>query len=100
MLGTRRGQPRGQAKWGEGQGGRGREGWLGAERGFPRGLCECLVQGKGSREGKQGGERARAVGAGRDGSGPRGDSQEGSVSAWYKARVAERASKVGRGPGW
>ena len=50
------------------------------------------MRGEGSREGKQGGERAWVVGAGRDGSGPRGDSQEGSVSA------AERASKVGRGP--
>ena len=39
-------------------------GGLRAERGFPGGLCECLVRGEGSREGKQGGERARAVGAG------------------------------------
>ena len=75
---------------------RSREGWVGAERGFPRGLCECLVRGEGSREGKQGGETARAVGAGRDGSGPRRDSQEGSVSACCEVRAAERASKVRR----
>ena len=31
------------------------------------------MRGEGSREGKEGGERARVVGAGRDGSGPRGD---------------------------
>ena len=78
---------------------RGREGWLRVEREFPGGLCDCLVRGEGSREGKQGGERARAVGAGRDGSGPRGDSEEGSVSAWCKVRASERASKVGRGRG-
>ena len=77
----------------------GRGGGLGAKREFPRGLYECFVRGKGSQEGKQGEERAWAVGAGRDGSGPRGDSQEGSVSAWCKVRAAERASKVGRGPG-
>ena len=40
------------------------------------------------------------VGAGRDGLGPRGDLQEGSVSAGREVRAAERASKVGRGPGW
>ena len=50
-----------------------REGWLGAKRGLIEGLCECWVRGEGSREGKQGGERARAVGAGGVGSGPRGD---------------------------
>ena len=38
VLGARYGQPRGQARWGEGLGGRGREGWLGLERGLTRGL--------------------------------------------------------------
>ena len=56
------------------------------------------MRGEGSREGKQGGERAWVVGAGTDGSGPRGDSQEGSVSAGREVRATERASKVGRGP--
>ena len=58
------------------------------------------MRGEGSQEGKQGGERARVVGAGRDGSGPRGDSQKGSGSAGCEVRAAERASKVGRGPRW
>ena len=40
------------------------------------------------------------VGEGRDGSGLGGDSQEGFVSAGCEVRAAERASKVGRGPGW
>ena len=40
------------------------------------------------------------VGVGRDGLGPRGDFQKGYVSARCEVRVAERASKVGRGPGW
>ena len=40
------------------------------------------------------------VEARRVGSGPRGESVEGSVSAWCEVRAAERASKVGRGPGW
>ena len=56
------------------------------------------MRGKGSREGKQGGERTRAVGAGGVGSGPRGDPQEGFVNAGCEVRAAERASKVGRGP--
>ena len=56
MLGARCGQPRGQARWEDGQGGR----------------------------------------VGRDGSGRRGDSQEGSVSAWCKMRAAESANKVRR----
>ena len=59
MLGARCGQPKGQARWGEGMGGRG------------RGV----------------------------GSGPREDSQEGSVSAWCEVRAAERANKARRGPG-
>ena len=84
--------------WGEGQGGRGREGGLEAEREFPGGLCECLVRGEGNREGKQGGERAWAGGAGGVGSGPREDLEEGSMSAWCEVRAVERASKVGRGP--
>ena len=37
VQGARCGQPRGQARWGEGLGGRGREGWLGAERGSQKG---------------------------------------------------------------
>ena len=57
------------------------------------------MRGEGSREGKQGGERARAVGARGMGSGPRGDFQEGFVSALCEVWAAERASKVGRGPG-
>ena len=68
-------------------GGRGREGGLGAERGIRGGLCECLVQGQGSREGKQGGERAWVVGAGRVGLKPRGESMERSVSAWFEVRL-------------
>ena len=58
------------------------------------------MRGEGSREGKQGGERAWVVGAGRDVSGPRGDFQDGYVSARCEVRAAERASKVGKGPGW
>ena len=58
------------------------------------------MRGEGSREGKQGGERARAVGVGGVGSGPRGDLQEGSVSARCEVRAAKKVSKVGRGPGW
>ena len=50
------------------------------------------MRGEGSREGKQGGERAWVVGVGKDGSGPRGDSQEGSVSAGWEVRAAKRAS--------
>ena len=46
------------------------------------------MRSEGNREGKQGGERASVVGAGRDGSGPRGDSQEGSVSARCEVRAA------------
>ena len=48
MLGVKRGQPRGQARWEKGLVGRDRGGGLGAERGFPGGLCECLVRGEGS----------------------------------------------------
>ena len=40
------------------------------------------------------------VGAKRVGSGPRGESVEGSVSAWCEVKVDEKASKVERGPGW
>ena len=58
------------------------------------------MRGEGSREGKQGGKRAWVVGEGRDGSRLGGDSQEGSVSVGCEVRAAERASKVGRGPGW
>ena len=58
------------------------------------------MRGEGSREGKQGGERAWVVGAWRDGSRLRKDSQGGSVSAGCEVRAAERASKVGRGPRW
>ena len=58
------------------------------------------MRGEGSRECKQGGERAREVGAGRDVSGPRGDFQKGSGSAGCEVRAAERESKVGRGPRW
>ena len=58
------------------------------------------MRGEGNREGKQGGERARVVGAERDGSGPRRDSEEGSVSAGCEVKAAKRASKVERGPGW
>ena len=87
---------RGQARWGDSQGSRGRGDGLRAEREFPGGLCKCLVRGEGSREGKQGGERTWAVGAWGVGLGPRGDFQEGSVSAWCEVRAAERASKVGR----
>ena len=65
--------------WGEGLGGRGREGGLGVKRGIPVGLCECLVRGQGSQEGKQGGERAWVVEARRVGSGSRGESLEGSM---------------------
>ena len=57
------------------------------------------MRGESSREGKQRGERAKVVGAGRLGSGPRGNSEEGSVSAWCEVWAAERTSKVGRGPG-
>ena len=57
------------------------------------------MQDEGSRERKQGEKRACALGARRDGSKPRGDSQEGSVSAWCEVWAAERASKVKRGPG-
>ena len=48
MLGARSGQPRRQARRGEGVGGRGKEGGLGAERRIRGGLCECLARGQGS----------------------------------------------------
>ena len=50
--------------------------------------------------GKQGGERAWVVAVGRVGLGPRGESVEGSMSAWFEVRAAERTSKMGRGLGW
>ena len=100
MLGARSGQLRRQASWGVGLGGSSREGGLGAERRIRGGLCECLVRGQGSREGKQAGEWAWVVGAGWMGLGPRRESVERSVSAWCEVRVAERARKVGRGRGW
>ena len=49
------------------------------------------MRGEGSREGKQGEERTRVAGAGKVGSGPRGESFVGGVSAWRKGRVVEEA---------
>ena len=57
------------------------------------------MQGEGSREGKQGGERAWVVGAKRVGSGPRGESIVGGVSASHKGRVNEGAGGLQIGPG-
>ena len=54
---------------------------------------------EGSREGKQGGERARAVGVGGVGSGLRGESFVGGVSASRKGRVNEVARGLRIGPG-
>ena len=83
-----------------GQGARGKEGALRAERGIVGGSCECLVGGQGSREGKCGVCRARVVEAGRLVSGRRGELLVGSVSAWCESGGAVRANVVCVGPGW
>ena len=54
MLGARVGQPKGRDSWGK-------EGDLGAERGFLGGGCECLVRGQDNREGERVGIKACGV---------------------------------------
>ena len=83
-----------------GQGGGGREGGLGAERGPVGGSCECLVRGEGSQESKGGDCWDRVVEAGRVVSGPRGGQLVGVVSAWCEVRAAERAKAGFVGRGW
>ena len=82
-----------------GPGARGREGGLEAERGISCGCCECLVRGKGSREGELDANRAMGLEGGRVVSGPRGEFLVGAMSACCEGRAAERASWMRIGPG-
>ena len=57
VLGARLGQPRGKTRRREGLGGRGREGWLGDEKGFPGGTVSARREVRAA-------ERASKVGRG------------------------------------
>ena len=83
-----------------GQGGEGREGGLGAERGPVGVSCECLMRGEGSRGARGIANWAKVVEAGRVALGPRRGQLVGAVSAWCDVRAAERARAVFVGTGW
>ena len=70
-----------------GQGGEGKEGFLGAERGPVGGSCECLVRGEDNRGARGVANWARVVEVGRVASGPREGQLVGAVSAWCEVKA-------------